>query len=48
VVAAIGPVTASTARDRGLEVAVEAEVHTIDGLVDALLVWAAEHPAPDA
>jgi uroporphyrinogen III methyltransferase / synthase len=48
VVAAIGPVTAATARDHGLSVAVEAEVHTIDGLVGALLAWAAEHPAPGA
>jgi uroporphyrinogen III methyltransferase / synthase len=48
VVAAIGPVTAATARDHGLAVAVEAEVHTIDGLVDALLAWATEHPAPGA
>ncbi len=45
VVAAIGPVTAATAREHGLDVAVEAEVHTIDGLVDALVSWAAEHPA---
>ena len=29
----------------GLTVDVEAEVHTIDGLVDALVAWAAEHPA---
>ena len=35
-VACIGPVTAATARDLGLTVAVEAAVHTIDGLVDAL------------
>jgi len=48
VVAAIGPVTAATAREHGLDVAVEAEVHTIDGLVDALVSWAAEHPAPGA
>jgi uroporphyrinogen-III synthase len=46
VVAAIGPVTAATARAHGLTVDVEAEVHTIDGLVDALVAWAAEHPAP--
>jgi uroporphyrinogen III methyltransferase / synthase len=46
VVAAIGPVTAATARMHGLTVDVEAEVHTIDGLVDALVAWAAEHPAP--
>jgi len=43
-VAAIGPVTAGTARDRGLRVDVEAPVHTIDGLVDALVAWAADHP----
>ena len=37
VVACIGPVTADTARERGLTVDVEAEVHTVDGLVDALV-----------
>jgi uroporphyrinogen III methyltransferase / synthase len=37
VVACIGPVTAATARDLGLDVTVEAPVHTIDGLVDALV-----------
>lgn len=36
VVACIGPVTAATARERGLEVSVEADVHTVDGLADAL------------
>jgi uroporphyrinogen III methyltransferase / synthase len=45
VVACIGPVTAETARRHGLDVAVEAEVHTVDGLVDALLGWAASQPA---
>lgn len=44
VVAAIGPITAATARDHGLTVDVEADVHSIDGLVDALCAWAAEHP----
>jgi len=39
VVACIGPVTAATARDFGLPVHVEAEVHTIDGLVDALVKY---------
>ena len=39
VVACIGPVTAQTARDAGLRVDVEAEVHTVEGLVDALLRW---------
>ena len=37
VVACIGPVTADTARTVGLEVAVEAVVHTTSGLVDALV-----------
>ena len=36
VVATIGPITSATARDRGLEVAVEATEHTIDGLIAAL------------
>lgn len=36
VVACIGPVTAQTARGHGLRVAVEAGVHTIAGLVEAL------------
>jgi uroporphyrinogen III methyltransferase / synthase len=48
VVAAIGPITAATARDHGLTVDVEAEVHSIDGLVDALCAWAADHPQPPA
>jgi uroporphyrinogen III methyltransferase/synthase len=37
VVACIGPVTAATARRRGLRVDVEAVEHTVDGLVDALV-----------
>lgn len=45
-VACIGPVTAATAREHGLTVDVEAPVHTIDGLVAALLAWAAAHPVP--
>jgi uroporphyrinogen III methyltransferase/synthase len=36
-VASIGPVTSKTALERGLRVDVEAEDHTIDGLVSALL-----------
>jgi uroporphyrinogen-III synthase len=37
VVVCIGPVTARTARDRGLTVAAEADPHTLDGLVTALV-----------
>ena len=40
-VVSIGPVTTETARELGLEVAVEAERHDIEGLVDALLADAA-------
>jgi uroporphyrinogen III methyltransferase/synthase len=36
-VVSIGPVTSQTALDRGLRVDAEADPHTIDGLVDALL-----------
>ena len=43
-VACIGPITADTAREHGLSVDVEAEVHTIDGLLDALVAHA--HPDP--
>jgi uroporphyrinogen III methyltransferase / synthase len=43
-VAAIGPITAATAREHGLAVDVEAEVHTMDGLVGALVTWAAKTP----
>lgn len=35
-VVSIGPVTSQTAREMGVEVAVEASPHTIDGLVEAL------------
>lgn len=43
VVATIGPITAGTAREHGLTVDIEAEVHTIDGLVDSILAWAAQN-----
>jgi uroporphyrinogen-III synthase len=41
----IGPVTSETARALGLDVAVEADRHDVDGLMDALLRDAAA-PAP--
>jgi uroporphyrinogen III methyltransferase / synthase len=37
IVACIGPVTAATARSRGLTVSAEASDHTVDGLVNALV-----------
>jgi uroporphyrinogen III methyltransferase/synthase len=43
-VAAIGPITAATAREHGLRVDVEAPVHTIDGLVEAILAWYRPRP----
>lgn len=47
VVACIGPITAATALEAGLDVTVEATEHTIDGLVDALCAhWAPDEPAP--
>jgi uroporphyrinogen III methyltransferase/synthase len=36
-VVSIGPITSATARERGLTVAAEADPHTIDGLVTAVL-----------
>jgi uroporphyrinogen-III synthase len=36
----IGPQTSLAARDKGLEIAVEAKVHTIPGLVDAIMTLA--------
>jgi uroporphyrinogen-III synthase len=35
--ACIGPVTSATARELGLRVDLEASVHTVDGLVQALV-----------
>jgi uroporphyrinogen III methyltransferase/synthase len=46
-IASIGPVTSRTARELGLAVSVEADIHTIPGLVDALLGWAARHSSPE-
>jgi uroporphyrinogen III methyltransferase/synthase len=44
-VASIGPVTSETARARGLRVDVEAEQHTIDGLIASLLTAFGVPPA---
>ncbi|MEJ2678575.1 MAG: uroporphyrinogen-III synthase, partial [Gemmatimonadota bacterium] len=38
-VAVIGPVTGDTARELGLGVVVEAEPHTLEGLVRGLVAW---------
>ncbi len=38
-VAVIGPVTAQTAREAGLKVAVEAQEYTLEGLLAALIQW---------
>lgn len=37
--ACIGPITASTARDAGMQVALTASTYTIPGLIDALSAW---------
>lgn len=46
VVACIGPVTADTARRLGVRVDLVADVHTVPGLVDALVAHVAGPPAP--
>lgn len=45
VVASIGPITTRTAKDAGIDVSVEAEVHTSGGLADALARFARAHGA---
>lgn len=40
IVASIGPITSATAVEQGLIVDIEAEQHTILGLVEALVAWA--------
>jgi uroporphyrinogen III methyltransferase / synthase len=47
-VVSIGPITSATARERGLEVHVEAERHDVDGVVDALTADAAARRVPAA
>lgn len=46
VVACIGPVTAATATAEGMAVVVEAEIHSMEGLVDALASYAARSGRP--
>jgi uroporphyrinogen-III synthase len=46
VVACIGPVTAATALEAGIAVDILAPVHTVDGLVAALVAWAADRVVP--
>ena len=41
VVASIGPITSATAQDLGVHVDIEADPHTIDGLIAALVDWQA-------
>ena len=43
VFAAIGPITARTARELGIDPAIEAEEHSIPGLIQAIVDWAATH-----
>jgi uroporphyrinogen III methyltransferase/synthase len=38
-VVTIGPITAATARDHGIEVTIEAADHSLSGMVDALVAW---------
>jgi uroporphyrinogen III methyltransferase/synthase len=42
IVACIGPITARAARERGLPVHIEAEEHTVDGLIQALVEFFAK------
>ena len=42
-IVSIGPITSEAAREAGLEVAVEAERHDVDGLIEALLQDADAH-----
>jgi len=46
VVACIGPITAEAARRAGMTVTLEASPHSIDGLVAALVDYAAQHGRP--
>lgn len=45
-VVCIGPITAQTAKDHGIVVHVESEVHTVDGALEALEEWLTPHGSP--
>ena len=45
-VVAIGPITAATARDAGLDVTIEASEHSLPGMVEALIGWVRSGRAP--
>ena len=47
VIACVGPITAGTARDNGLDVDVVAEPHTIPGLVSALRAYYSKSLPPE-
>lgn len=46
VVASIGPITTAAAQDAGIEVSIEAGVHTSDGLTDSLVAFARANGRP--
>ena len=46
VVASIGPITSGTAKSAGMRVDVEADIHSVDGLVEALAAFASRHGRP--
>lgn len=48
VVASIGPITSATARDLGIEVNIEADPHTIDSLVTAVVDYVRRAAVDDA
>ncbi len=45
-VVAIGPITAASARDAGIEVTIEAPEHSLPGMVEALVGWVRSGRAP--
>lgn len=45
-VISIGPITSETARSLDLTIAAEADPHTLDGLIDAVIGWAANRSGP--